>query len=186
MKMRFNPTWFVLVGVAVSMAGFVYAPEHRSMFLIVICMGGVFLSLNVAMWFRNLKNPPPLPNQAVRLLLKRCMDGEDPDEWAIVEFTPGVSLREARREVGNDSYTQENRVQSFMTKFNMLAGTRPSSAIFYSANRGVAVAKVGPVKEIVKIHGAWKLDTWYCLVGALRQKQMDVESLDGSQTIPFG
>lgn len=183
MKIRFNSIWIVLVGVIVSVTGLVFAPQHRSLFMIVLVMGGVILSLNMLMWFRNLMNPPPVPNQAVRLLLKRCMDGQDLNEWFIAEFAPAVSLEEARFNVGNDNYSQEDRVNSFMMKFKMLASSRPETAIFYSINRGVVVAKVGSVRSLIKKYGMWKLDTWYCLVGALSQKNLEADSLDGSQTV---
>ncbi len=186
LKMQLNPSWFVFLAIIACVAGIVFAPQFKSMFMIVIVMGCVFLGLSVAMWLGNMIKPPPVPNQAVRLLLKRCAESEAPDEWTIAEFAPRVSLEIARRKVGSRTYCQEDRVNSFMMKFNMLAAARPSTVVFYSANKGVAVAKVGPVKALVEKHGVWKLDTWYCLTGALKREQMDVESLDGPQIVPLG
>lgn len=184
-KIRFNPTWLMVTGFVASAVGIAVAPGHRSFFILIMAIIGVFLFLNVVMWLKNLLDPPPVPDSAVRLLLKRCKEGQDPDEWAIAEFTPRVSLKEARSRVGSDTYSQEDRVKSFMMKFNMLAASRPATAIFYSTNKGVAVAKVGPVNALLKKHGEWKLNTWNCLVGALRMKGMTVASLDGPQGLPL-
>ncbi|GEM_PF-3033500 len=184
-KLNFNPKWLMLLGVAGASVGLLVTPEHKTFFLIVLAFGGLFLFLNISMWIRNLMNPPPVPDSAVRLLLKRCAEETDPDEWAIVEFTPQVSLEEARRIVGNDAYTQEHRYKSFMFKFDMAAPSRPGIAIYYSSQKGIAVARVGTVKSLVQKHGTWKLDTWYCLLGAIKKQNMNAFSLDGSHTVPF-
>lgn len=181
-SLRLNPLFVLLPALTLLLIAFFVSPNYRTLLLVPLCLCLIAFLPEVILRIADVVGPKEVPNAAVRLLLRQCIDGKEPEEWAIVRFTPGISLNEVQQRLNNAAYTEEDRIAGFMRKFDAVAPQRETVAVFYSSTKGIAVGKVGPIKTLVTMFGRWKLEPWRCLVGALRTKGMEVQSLDGSQT----
>lgn len=142
--------------------------------------------IQAEIWLRNLINPPPVPNTAVRQLLDRCARQGEIEEWILIEFHAKVSLEEARKNVGSPTYSNRERLQAFMFKFQACVPSRPDVAIFFSSEKGYLMGRVRYIEALEQKFGRWSLDTWYSMIGAMLTMGMQVCCLDGGQLFARG
>jgi hypothetical protein len=171
-RVRRDPIWLWLILLIVAIGGLIAYPEERTFFM--YCLAAIAVFLLVRFGFEVFKRiiGTPVPDSAVRELLERCAGEGRYEEWAMVKFRPKVSLKEVRRRIGSPSYSEENRLEGFMTKFHFAAPSRPDVGIFYSPNKGFLLGRSAVINALEQRYGRWMLDTWYTLTGALRKHDM--------------
>jgi len=180
-RVRRDPIWLLLILVPIlAWLWFAY-PNQRGWLQIVGVGLGIYVVLRVGFWALTLLSRPPVPNSAARELVERCTGEQTEQEWTLVKFRPAVTLEEARRKVGSASYSEEDRLHGFMTKFQFAAPSRPDVAVFHSAEKGYLLGRTEVIRALEKRYGRWMLDTWYSLRGALLKNNMQDCSLDGGQ-----
>jgi hypothetical protein len=180
-----NPIWVLIAGVVAALGLMLIDPRRASIYMILLGLSAAGLFLQLV--FRVVKklNPAPVPDSAIREMMEACDTNSSDDDWILIRFRPNVSLEQARAKVGSATYSDEDRLQGFMGKFQMVAAMEPRIAIFYAPNKGILMANPAALKAMKRKYGLWMLDTWYSLDGALAREGFATRDLDSPQTIPL-
>jgi hypothetical protein len=176
-----NPVWLSVLIMLIAWYFFVNDPTRRAFYVFSLVIGGFTLLLQLVFQFLKRLNPAPVPDSAIRDMMKACHEDEQNGDWIIIAFPPKISLAEARSRAGSDDYSTDDRLRSFILKVQMIAPSLPRTAIFYSPNKGFLVANRELIQYIEKRYGRWMLDTWYSLNGALNKEALSTEDLDASR-----
>lgn len=185
-RVRRNPLWLVLIlSPFAAWLWFAY-PAERTWLGICLIGLSIMVVIQVGFWLLNVINPPPVPSTAVRQLLDCCARQGEDEEWILVEFRPRVSLEEARQRAGSPTYSKQDRLHGFMTKFQWSAPSRPDVALFFSPEKGYLMGRVRYINALEQNYGRWTLDTWYSMTGAMVRMGMQPCCLDGGQMFVRG
>jgi hypothetical protein len=185
-RVRRDPFWIVYIFGPIVVILFFLDPARRDVYEILLVATGFVLLLRFIFWIYKKITGSPVPDDAVREMIKRCTDDNSDEEWVLVKFRPSVSLAEARYKVGSQTYSEKDRLKGFIAKLAFISESRPDAAIFYSKEKGFLLGNREVIIALEKKHGAWILDTWYSLLGAMRGTGMTAVNLDGPQYIIGG
>lgn len=185
-RVRRDPIWILLIVGPVLVWLWFANLDQRGWVGPSLIMLGALIALRLAFWLLANIRRSPVPNSAVKELLARCENAGPDQEWVLVEFRPNLSLEEARLRAGSASYSKEDRLRGFMTKFQFAAPSRPDIAVFHSSEKGYLLGRVAYINTLERKYGRWMLNTWYSLMGAMTRTGMTECSLDGGQFFVHG
>jgi hypothetical protein len=178
-----NPIWLSIIGVVAALGLMMIDSPRASMYMILLGLSAAGLFLQLIFYVMKKLNPAPVPDSAIREMMKACDTHNSDDDWILIQFHPKISLAQARAKVGSATYSEEDRLQGFMTKFQMVAAMEPRIAIFYAPNKGILIANPVALKAMKRKYGPWMLDTWYSMDGALAREGFSTRDLDSPQSV---
>ncbi len=178
-----NPIWVSILGIVVALSLLLIDSPRASMYLILLGLSAAGLFLQLVFQLMKQVNPAPVPDSAIREMMEACDTNGSDEDWILIRFHPKISLEQARATVGSATYSEEDRLQGFMAKFQMIAAMEPRIAIFYAPNKGILMANPIALKAMKRKYGLWTLDTWYSLNGALAREGFSIRDLDSPQSI---
>lgn len=182
-RVRRDPFWLLIIAIPALFLASLIDEMGRSFYLLLLAPAMFVVVFRLGFDLLKRLNPSPVPDSVVREMLDLCTRNDRGDDWILVKIPPKVSLEEAQRKVGSSMYSEEDRLQSLLAKFHMVAPGWPNVAIFYAPNKGFLLANRLVVGALERKYGRWMLDTWYSLNGALGREGLSTRDLDTPQML---